>query len=323
MIKSYTSRTPELRSVTTWDDWSQGCLYVLLHYLANTSSGTSLENINVTWWAGRAASSRLFATIGTAALTRLLSTVYIFTSSDRHGYLTDISFLSGLKNVRKLSLQFGTSTTLLEIARGLVQGGSPHLVDFTLAVPLDTFTLVTEADLIELADLTSSRPFSSVKNVSFNLDFWDDGFMEEAGPKVLEVLARMWPLISQDAQAVLSVRSTYGCIWRWSREEQDTKTGENWEAEIDTGTSFWQGEVERANAKRGGPGEVGEDGGMDAGKTKIAHTGAGDMTKNMRATVRTRSWAWAKSGWIETKLDEHCTREDSGEANWVDTSRVL
>ncbi|KAH9940170.1 uncharacterized protein BXZ73DRAFT_75769 [Epithele typhae] len=215
---------------------------------------------------------------------------------------TDTSFLSSLRNVRKLGLNFDLDTTaaLLEIARGLVQGNSPHLVDLTLTVPLTALTRATEADLIELADLTSRRPFSTVKNASIRLA-WKKSNVGARGALALEVLSRMWPLISQDAQVdVTLLNEFFKETWKWSRKEKDAKTGEKWNAEVETGTSFWQGEGSRArgggvvgsvNAKRGGPGEVDEDGGMDAGKTKIAHTGAGETTKNTRATVRRRSWA--------------------------------
>ncbi|KAH9940174.1 uncharacterized protein BXZ73DRAFT_99172 [Epithele typhae] len=105
----------------------------------------------------------------------------------------DTSFLSSLKNVRQLSLEFrkGTAATLLEIARGLVQGNSPHLVDFTLYMPLVALTLATEADVIELAGLTSRRPFSSVKNASICLDWDGEHDLEISGTQALEVLARI------------------------------------------------------------------------------------------------------------------------------------
>ncbi|KAH9940183.1 uncharacterized protein BXZ73DRAFT_99179 [Epithele typhae] len=155
----------------------------------------------------------------------------------------DLSFLSSLQKVRKLSLEFrnGTSTTLLEIARGLVQGNSPHLVDFTLYLPLVALTLATEANLVEIAELTSGKPFSSVKKASFTLYGYEKD-VRASGARALEVLARMWPLISQDAQADLAIRIGPSEIWEWSREEKVAKIGENQDAEVTTGTPFWQGE---------------------------------------------------------------------------------
>ncbi|KAH9940177.1 uncharacterized protein BXZ73DRAFT_75774 [Epithele typhae] len=217
MIKSYASRRPELRSVTGVEriraTRQVGCLDVLLHYLANTSSCSSLKTIDVAWRASRESSNT--------------------------------SFLSGLQNVSKLSLDFnrGRSSTLLEIARGLVQGGSPHLVDFTLYITLDTLTLAIEPDVIELADLTSRRPFSTVKNARICLGWNGDlDLTKTSGAQVLEFMARMWPVISRDAQVDLNIFLNLGeDLWEWSSKETDAKTGE-----IETGTSFWQGEGERA-----------------------------------------------------------------------------
>ncbi|KAH9940210.1 uncharacterized protein BXZ73DRAFT_99206 [Epithele typhae] len=243
MFKSYISTKPELRRLATlsrYDDEEPDCLDVLLHHLANSSSRTSLKDLTIEKHMKKP-SSILFATLRTAALSTLLSAVDHFEYTD--DFHVDTSFLPSLQNVVKLDLCFfrGTTDTLLEIARCLVRGDSQHLVDFALSLSLAALTLATEPDLVELAELTSGRPFSSVKNAKISL-YGDYEDLAASGAQALEVLARAWPLISQDAHADLTVHHGSSEIWEWSRKENGAKAGENSDADVEAETSFWQGE---------------------------------------------------------------------------------
>ncbi|KAH9940199.1 uncharacterized protein BXZ73DRAFT_99195 [Epithele typhae] len=231
MVKSYTSPRPDLLSVSLLNTSSKrerDHLDVLLHFLANTSSCASLNELTVKRGWAYGPTSSLFR----ASLARLLLAVDVFEFDDESDPREALSFLSSLRNVRKLSLRFfhATAGTVLEIVHGLVQGNSPNLVDFTLTVPLDALTLATETDLIELANLTSRRPFSTVKNARIRLHTYKYYDLDISGAQALEVMARMWPLISQDAQVDLTLFYSIfsGDVWEWNPE-------------VKRGTSFWEG----------------------------------------------------------------------------------